>query len=171
MATKQVPGDLTVSFGYKVSHARRRIRATLDPLFPPASETPILLISVRVDGKLNKWTMIIIINNRATIFEEDSLTIHVPINNLQRDNIEQVGLKLKRLSTTIKTHTKDTLEVAIPSIINRKDNHTLKVMQINEIICKICNDNRWTYINNKIISQSQTSAATTSTQMIEDSVF
>ena len=93
-----------------------------------------------------------ITNNRATISDADSLIIHVATNNLQRDNLEQIGLKLKRLSTTIKTHTKDTCEVAISSVINRKDNHAHKVRPVNEIIHDICDDNRWTYINNKSIT-------------------
>ena len=92
-----------------------------------------------------------ITRHRSPISKADSLIIHVSTNNLQRDNLDQVKSKLRKLQDTIKSHVSPKCEVAMSSVISRKDEHAPKVGPVNDVINKMCNDNRWTYIDNSSV--------------------
>ena len=92
-----------------------------------------------------------ITRHRSPISKADSLIIHVSSNNLQRDSLVQVKSKLRKLQDTIRSHVSPKREVAMSSVISRKDEHAPKVGPVNDVINKMCIENRWTYIDNSSV--------------------
>jgi hypothetical protein len=93
-----------------------------------------------------------VIMHRVTISQADSLIVHVATNNLQRDNLHQIKTKLTDLQDNIKNHVGSKCEVALSSVICRRDSQAPKVGQVNDILSRICTNNKWTFINNQSIT-------------------
>ena len=94
-----------------------------------------------------------IIKHGADISEADSLILHVGTNNLTKDSVGEIRTKVHQLCDTVKAHAPRHCEIALSSVIMRRDDPTLtsKVEQVNQILSSICDANRWTYINNHAV--------------------
>lgn len=55
------------------------------------------------------------------------------------------------LTDILETHASDGCEIALSSIILRRDVYDSKVQQVNMIIAEICNETGWSFIDNKAI--------------------
>ena len=94
-----------------------------------------------------------VIKHKAHIAEADSLIFHVGTNDLERDNVGELNAKIHKLCKMIKAHAPRQCEVALSSVVNRRDNPSLasKVKQVNQILSNVCDTNRWTYIDNDAV--------------------
>lgn len=94
-----------------------------------------------------------VVKHKDIIAEADSLIFHVGTNNLERDSVEEVKSKYSKLAEVVKAHAQRGCEVAVSSVIKRKDNPALssKVDHVNKVLSDICDNNKWTFINNDAI--------------------
>ena len=93
-----------------------------------------------------------IVQNKSKLSTATSVIAHVGTNNL-KDSAAELKSKFDKLSDVLKTNTNEQCEVAISSIIKRKDELAAKVDSANQIIRSICDTNNWTYIDNHAITQ------------------
>ena len=77
-----------------------------------------------------------------------SVIVHVGTNNLNRDSDNSLKTKYKKLCDTIKSNVPKDCEVALSSIVTRKDNLSNRVDAANTIISDFCELNKWTFIDN-----------------------
>ncbi len=156
------------------SHHGKTVRQpkTARPKSTPRPQVVLLgdSISKRIDGQrlLKKGNVINfskggrrienikedIISNTSTVSKADSMIIHIGTNNLQRDSIDIFTNKLHELEDTVKCHMNRNCEVAFSSILRRKDRLDSKVDEVNQLISDMCDNNKWTFIDNKAVTAS-----------------
>ena len=90
-------------------------------------------------------------SHQATISTASSLIVHVGTNNLKHDSVDDIKLKLHKLKDAIKARAAQKCEIAFSSVIRRRDIRDSKVDAVNHILSDICDNNRWTYIDNSAI--------------------
>ncbi|XP_072045732.1 uncharacterized protein [Amphiura filiformis] len=81
----------------------------------------------------------------------DSVIVHVGTNNLKSDSLDVIQNKFVKLSDKLKVLVDSKCEVALSSIIPRTE-FAAKVDAVNEIIYNICEDNKWSYIDNAAVT-------------------
>ena len=70
---------------------------------------------------------------------------------MKHDSVDDIKLKLNKLKDAIKAHAAQKCEIAFSSVIRRRDIRDSKVDAVNYILSDICDNNRWTYIDNSAI--------------------
>jgi hypothetical protein len=75
-------------------------------------------------------------SNKFAVSKADSVIIHVGTNNLQRDSVDSITTKLQKLQDIIQSHVNKNCEVAISSILHRKDRHDSKVDVVNRVVTR-----------------------------------
>ena len=166
------PSPLNAKTPTFISSRRKRKPASPQSSQPESSSEPNVVIlgdsiSRRIDSKrllkkgnvtnLSKGGRRIdqvcddINSHQATISTASSLIVHVGTNNLKHDSVDDIKLKLHKLKDAIKARAAQKCEIAFSSVIRRRDIRDSKVDAVNHILSDICDNNRWTYIDNSAI--------------------
>ena len=92
-------------------------------------------------------------SNKSVISNANSVIVHIGTNNLRHDSVDRIKDKMYRLKGSLEMCTSSQCEIALSSIILRRDVYDSKVQEVNMIITQICQETGWTFIDNKAITR------------------